>query len=220
MVCLSSIVPTSLSQPEFAHPYDVLAPHTKITVASPAGGAAPLDPASIEASKDDVKSQDFLKTKTQLWEQTETLSSFIGKAADFDALFYVGGHGPMFDLATDAASHQIIAEFHDAGKIISAVCHGPAAISNAKLSNGKYLIEGQAVTGFSNSEEIVMGLMEVMPFSLEDQLTKNSGGKYEKSSSDWEAKVVVSESGRLITGQNPASAQGVGEAILKSLQEK
>jgi len=201
--------------PEFAHPYKVLQPHAEIVIASPAGGKAPLDPSSVEASKDDETSVSFLNTKQELWEKTEKLSSFLGRAKEFDAIFYVGGHGPMFDLATDSTSHKLINEFYAEKKIISAVCHGPAALAKVKLPSG-FLLAGQPVTGFSNSEENAVGLMEAMPFALEDEL-KAAGGKYEKTA-DWGAKVVVANGGKLITGQNPASATGVGEAILKAIQ--
>ena len=235
--------------------------HAEITIASPAGGEAPLDPSSVEASKDDKTSQDFLKNKEDLWKKTEKLSSFIGKAKDFDALFYVGGHGrklvfvsfvftwvclvlkysllgwinqvskyrtfvaknagiAMFDLANDKTSHQLIREFAEEGLVVSAVCHGPAALINAKLSDGSYLVANSPVTGFSNAEEDQVGLSQYMPFMLEDELNKNSGGKFEKAAKPWEVKVVVAKGGKLITGQNPASAAGVGEAILKSISKK
>lgn len=205
--------------PEFAHPYSVLEKAgVSITVASPNGGSSPLDPSSVEASKDDATSQDFLKTKESLWKDTHKLSSFVGKAAEFDAVFYVGGHGPMFDLATDTTSQRLIAEFWSAGKVVSAVCHGPAALVNAKLSDGTYLISGKEVTGFSNAEEDQMGLSGEMPFMLETGLGK-SGGKFVKAAEPFGEKVVVAgEGGRLITGQNPASAGGVGEAIKTAIK--
>jgi len=209
--------PTGWYLPEFAHPYEVLAPHVQVVVASPAGGEAPLDLNSVEAFKDDVKSTNFLKTKEALWKNTEKLSSFLGHAKEFEAIFYVGGHGPMFDLATDPVSHQLINEFYTDNKIISAVCHGPAALTHVKLSTGGYLLDGQRVTGFSNSEEDAVQLTSAMPFSLEDALNKASGGHFEKASSDWGEKVVVARGGRLITGQNPASATGVGQAIYDAI---
>ncbi|KAJ5035577.1 uncharacterized protein L3040_008043 [Drepanopeziza brunnea f. sp. 'multigermtubi'] len=208
--------PTGWYLPEFAHPYEVLAPHTQITIASPSGGASPLDPASIEASQDDAASLKFLKEKEKLWTNTEKLSSFVGKAAEFDAIFFVGGHGPMWDLSQDATSHQIINEFASAGKIVSAVCHGPAALAHVRTPAGDYLLKDHAVTGFSTSEEDAVGLTQAMPFILEDQLKVASGGKYRKADGDWAPNVVVS--GKIITGQNPASASGVGEAILKAVK--
>ena len=119
----------------------------------------------------------------------------------------------MFDLATDATSHKIIGEFYDAGRIVSAVCHGPAALAYVKVASGKYLLDGEKVTGFSNSEEDAVGLTSEMPFKLEDALNEASGGNFVKAEKDWGAKVVISREGRLITGQNPASATGVGKAI-------
>lgn len=123
----------------------------------------------------------------------------------------------MFDLATLPVSHQLINEFNDSQKVIAAVCHGPAALVNVKTSDGSYLIAGQQVTGFSNSEEDAVGLSSAMPFMLETKLDEGSGGKYVKASQDWGEKVVSGLGGRLITGQNPASAKGVGEAILKAI---
>jgi len=123
----------------------------------------------------------------------------------------------MFDLATDATSHKLINEFYAHNKIVSAVCHGPAALVNVKLPSGAYLLDGQPVTGFSNAEEESVGLMPVVPFKLEDALNKASGGHYRKADKDWGPKVVVASNGRLITGQNPASATGVGRAIYDAI---
>jgi len=209
--------PTGWYLPELAHPYDVLAPHTEITIASPKGGVAPLDQGSVEAFKEDASSVEFLKSKKSLWENTEKLESFLGRAKDFDALFFPGGHGPMYDLATDPTSQKLINEFVAANKVVSAVCHGPAAFVNVKLPDGEYLLNGSKVTGFSNSEETTVGLMDAMPFSLEDKLNEASGGKFEKASEDWADFVLVERDGKLITGQNPASAGSVGKAILKAI---
>ena len=123
----------------------------------------------------------------------------------------------MWDLSVSSTSHQIINEFYAHNRIISAVCHGPAALAKVKLTNGTYLLANQPVTGFSNTEESAMGLTEQMPFSLEDELEKASGGKYVKAESDWGVKVAVGLEGRLITGQNPASATAVGKAIYDSI---
>lgn len=122
----------------------------------------------------------------------------------------------MFDLATDAESQQLIREFYEKGKVVSAVCHGPAALSNVKLSDGSYLVAGQEVTGFTNTEEDQVGLSSAMPFMLETKLQEN-GGKFVKTD-PWGAKVVRSGKGnKLITGQNPASASPIGEAILAAI---
>jgi putative intracellular protease/amidase len=206
--------PTGWYLPELAHPYHVLRNKANITVASPKGGEAPLDPASIEAAKDDV-SVNFLKNDEQVWKTTQKLSDFTGKAKDFDAIFYVGGHGPMFDLVDDATSQQLIKEFWEADKIVSAVCHAPAVLYDVKLSDGSLLVAGKEVTAFTNVEEEQVGLKDVVPFLPEDALNKASGGKFVKAAEPWGEKVVVV--GKLITGQNPSSASGVGEAIAKAL---
>ena len=127
--------------------------------------------------------------------------------------FYVA----MFDLAKDETSHKLINEFWAHNKIVSAVCHGPAALAYVKLPSGKYLLEGEEVTGFSNAEEDQVQLSSVMPFMLEDQLNEASGGKFVKAGEPWGLKVVVSGGGRIITGQNPASAGPIGQAIYDAI---
>jgi len=214
---LNSGKPTGWYLPEFAHPYEILSPHCECIIASPSGGEAPLDPASVEASKDDILSQAFLKKHEELWKKTEKLESFLGKAGEFEAILFVGGHGPMFDLATSATSHKLINEFYTHNRIISAVCHGPAALVNVTLPNGSSLLSSQPVTGFSNSEEDTVGMTAAMPFSLEDKLNEASGGQYVKAEKDWGPKVVVARGGRLITGQNPASAGPLGKAVLDAI---
>ncbi|KAK2036844.1 DJ-1/PfpI family protein [Colletotrichum somersetense] len=201
--------------PELAHPYDVLKEAgVEMTFASPKGGVAPLDPASVEMFSSDPSSKNFLENHKDVWENTETLSKFVGRASEFDAIFYPGGHGPMYDLAFDADSHKLIAEFAAQSKPIASVCHGPASIVNAKTNDGEYLIKGKRVTGFSNTEEDQAGYTAEMNFLLEDRLKEN-GGKYETADAPWGEKVVVD--GIVITGQNPASALGVGKAIVKAL---
>ncbi|KAL8381282.1 hypothetical protein RB595_005519 [Gaeumannomyces hyphopodioides] len=203
-------------QPEFSHPHDVLVKAGyEITVASPAGGKAPLDPASIEMFKEDASAQAFLKNQTSLWEQTAKLSDVApGAAQKFDALFYPGGHGPMFDLAVDATSQSLIADFWAAGKPVAAVCHGPVAFVGVKLPDGTPLLKGRTATGFTNAEEEIMQLVKFMPELLEDDM-KKAGANFVKADEPWGEKVVVD--GNLITGQNPASAKAVGEAIVKLL---
>jgi len=124
----------------------------------------------------------------------------------------------MFDLATDADSHKLINEFYAANKIVSSVCHGPGALALVKLPSGKYLLDGEPVTGYSNVEEGMAGVVDIMPFSLEDALTKASGGRYSKAAEPLGVNVVVGRGGLLINGQNPASAGPTGEAILASLR--
>lgn len=200
--------------PELAHPYHILRNKAEITVASPKGGEAPLDPSSVEAAKDDV-SVNFLKNDEQVWKNTQKLDTFLGKAKDFDAIFYVGGHGPMFDLVDDPTSQQLIKEFWEANKIVSTVCHAGAVLYNVKLSDGSLLVAGKEVTAFSNAEEEQVGLTDALPFLPENALQKASGGKFVKAAEPWGEKVAVV--GRLITGQNPASATATGEAIAKAL---
>ncbi|OAA39017.1 ThiJ/PfpI family protein [Beauveria brongniartii RCEF 3172] len=203
--------PTGWYLPELAHPYDVLAPKAEIVLASPKGGVAPLDPSSVEAFKNDESSKNFLEKK--LWEKTTPLKDFIGCSSEFAALFYPGGHGPMYDLVDDKDSMALIEEFYKAGKPVCAVCHGPIVFANVKI-NGKPLVEGRSVTGFTNEEETQAGLTEAMPFLLEDRL-KAVGAKWTQADKPWGEKVVVD--GQIITGQNPASAHAIGVAISKAI---
>ncbi|KAJ3493228.1 hypothetical protein NLG97_g4860 [Lecanicillium saksenae] len=204
--------PTGWYLPELAHPYDELSSKAELVLASPRGGVAPLDPSSIEAFKNDKSSTKFLETK--LWENTQPLKDFVGRSGEFAALFYPGGHGPMYDLVDDKDSIALIEEFYKAGKIVSAVCHGPIVFANAKI-DGKPLVEGREVTGFTNEEETQVGLAEAMPFLLEDRL-KAVGAKWTQADAAWGEKVVVD--GQIITGQNPASAKAIGVALAKAIE--
>ncbi|KAH6661837.1 putative chaperone protein HSP31 [Halenospora varia] len=216
--------------PEFAHPYHILAPHVEFTVASPVGGFAPQDPMSVEGSKGDQISADFLNTKYALWENTEKLQKFVGKAGEFNALFYVGGQGrpsPKSGLYRDPCSiwpqtpfptKLSMSSMQRAKSCLpSAVCHGPAALAFVKLPDGTPFLAGARVTGFSNSEEDAVGTTAEMPFLLETGLNKASNGGYQKAPENWGEFVVVDRDGKLITGQNPASAAAVGDAILKAI---
>jgi len=200
--------------PEAAHPYYVLSPHASIDFASPAGPNPPVDEQSVEMFAEDEEASHFL--------QDEIVRSKLAKAKklseiqvkDYDAIFYVGGHGPVLDLAFDPVNARLASEFWQSGKIVSAVCHGPAALIGAVDANGKSIFLGKNFTGFSNKEEEAVDGVKQIPFLLEDKITE-LGGKYEKANELWQPKVVVD--GRLITGQNPASATGIGEAILKAI---
>lgn len=185
-----------------------------MTFASPKGGVAPLDQASVEMFKNDLSSKNFLENHKDVWEKTEPLYKFVGRASEFDAIFYPGGHGPMFDLAFDDQSLKLIADFAAQNKPVAAVCHGPGAIVNAKTHDGEYLVKGKNVTGFSNTEEDQAGFTPEMNFLLEDRL-KEVGGRYATADAPWGEKVITD--GVVITGQNPASAHGVGQAIVKAL---
>jgi len=202
--------------PEFAHPYYEISPYANITVASPKGGKAPLDPSSIENFKSDEPSVKFLSEEESLWTNTVKIAEFKGKSGDFDAIFYVGGHGPVFDLAVDQDSIDLIREFYENGKIVSAVCHGPAVFVNVKLSNGEHLLKDQPATAFSNFEEDAIGLSDAIPFLTETKIFE-AGGKYEKAAEAWQPHVAVGRGGKLITGQNPASAAPIAKEILKQL---
>lgn len=188
-----------------------------LTIASTKGGNVPVDPNSVTMFANDDIAQDFLAKQSALWENTTKLSSFLGRAKEFDAIYFVGGHGPMLDLATDKDSQALIAEFYESGRIVSAVCHGPAALVNVKLSNGEWLVAGAEVTGFANSEEDSIDYSKFMPFSLEDELNKKSGGRFVKADQDWGEKVVVAKDGRLITGQNPFSASKLAHELYDSM---
>lgn len=202
---------------EFATPYYIFKEAgAGITIASPLGGQPPIDPKSdtaenqTEATTRYKKDEDLLK----LMANTERLEEVAAK--NFDAVFYPGGHGPMWDLATDKNSIQLLEDFWDAKKPIATVCHAPAALLNVKDEEGTNLVHGKKVTGFSNSEEKAVQLDEIVPFFLEDEL-KNKGGIYSKKE-DWESYAV--QDGLLITGQNPASSGAVAEMLLEHLQHK
>ncbi|KAF2966455.1 hypothetical protein GQX73_g7089 [Xylaria multiplex] len=209
--------PTGWYLPELSHPYDVLTQAgVEIVTASPKGGVAPLDPASVEMFKADPSAAAFAAEKKAVWEQTAQLASFKGRAGEFAALFYPGGHGPMFDLVDDKDSIALIEEFAAKGKPVAAVCHGPVVFVNAKRADGKALLAEKEVTAFSNAEEDAVDLSKYMPFMLEDRI-KAVGGIYKKAEQPWGELVLVQDGGKLITGQNPASAKGVGEAILRAI---
>lgn len=163
--------------------------------------------------KGDESSVKFLNEKKQIWENTTPLSEFLGKSDEFAAIFYPGGHGPMFDLVNDKTSHKIIQEFYKAGKPVASVCHGPIAFVNVDI-DGKPLLRGRDVAGFSNEEEDQVQMTKAMPVLLEDEI-KRVGGNYVKADQAWGEKLAVD--GQVITGQNPASAHAVGVAIAKAI---
>jgi putative intracellular protease/amidase len=202
--------------PEAAHPYYVLAPHATIDFASPAGPNPPVDEKSVQLFADDKEAVAFLKDEVvqSKFNNAKKLSDV--QAKDYDAIFYVGGHGPVIDLPFDAVNAKLASEFWQSGKIVSAVCHGPAALIQAVDADGKSIFSGRLFTGFSNEEEKAVDGVNLIPFLLEDKIA-GLGGKYEKAKELWASKVVVD--GRLITGQNPASATDIGKAILKAVQK-
>ncbi|EIW83450.1 ThiJ PfpI domain-containing protein [Coniophora puteana RWD-64-598 SS2] len=202
--------------PEAAHPYYVLAadPGISVDFAAPKGPNPPVDPASVQGFPDDIP---FLSDPApkRLLETARVLATV--SAADYDAVFYVGGHGPMMDLAADEANAKLLMDFWNANKIVSAVCHGPGAMVLAKLPNGDSILKGKNVTGLSNAEEEAIGKTKDVPFLLEDKL-RELGSKYTLATKPFENYVVVDNGGKLITGQNPASAKEVGQKILEALK--
>ena len=196
---------------EFAAPYYVFKDaKAEITVVSPKGGKPPLDPKSAEPDfqTDDTRRFDNDSEAKSVLANTLRLADI--SADDFDAVFYPGGHGPLWDLAEDRDSISLIETMAAAGKTVAAVCHAPAVFRHARMPDGSPLVEGKSVTGFSNSEEEAVQLTEVVPFLLEDEL-QLKGGNYSKSS-DWYPYVITD--GNLITGQNPASSGPAAQALL------
>jgi putative intracellular protease/amidase len=200
---------------EFAAPYYALLDKgVEITVATPKGGAAPIDPSS---DTEDTATEDTKRFKKdsdaqKVIEHTKVLADL--NADDFDAVFYPGGHGPLWDLANDKKSIALIEKFNKQEKPIAFVCHAPAALKDVKTETGAPLVKGKKVTGFTNTEEKAVQLTDVVPFLVEDMLKEN-GGDYSKGD-DWAVHVV--QDGNLITGQNPASSKMVAEKLLEALK--
>eukprot|EP01135_Chromosphaera_perkinsii_P003964 Nk52_evm7s265 gene=Nk52_evmTU7s265 len=202
--------------PEVAHPYCFLTNAKNqhvITFVSPKGGESPMDNGSKEAFKEDPVCKEFLVDEAVMTKLKSTKKPEDINPNDFDAIVYPGGHGPMFDLPENEAIQKLCAAIYEKGGVVAAVCHGPCGLVNVKLSNGKYLIDGKKVTGFTNSEEEAVKLCEAMPFLLEDRMTEH-GGSFSKAA-DWAENVVVD--GRLVTGQNPASSHALAEQLQKLL---
>ncbi|KAG6860995.1 hypothetical protein C0995_005015 [Termitomyces sp. Mi166 len=202
--------------PEAAHPYWVLAPHANIDFAAPAGPNPEVAESSLAAYANDEGSQKFLKDETVKAKLATAKKLIEVNAKDYDAVFYVGGHGPVIDLASDPVNAMLASKFYQMGKIVSAVCHGPAALVGAVDADGKSIFAGKRFTGFSNVEEDLAKSVQEVPFLLEDKLQK-LGGRYEKAAEPWGSHVVVD--GNLLTGQNPASAEPLAQAILKALKQ-
>lgn len=181
-----------------------------LTLASPKGGQPPLDPKSNEPAFQSAATRRFEADATASAALAATCKLAEVSIADYDAVFYPGGHGPLWDLAEDVASIELIESAVRAGKPVAAVCHAPAALRHVKDTDGKPLVNGKTVTGFSNSEEEAVGLTRVVPFLVEDML-ESSGGNYSKAA-DWQPHVV--RDGLLITGQNPASSEATARALL------
>ncbi|QCQ92909.1 type 1 glutamine amidotransferase domain-containing protein [Rhodococcus sp. SGAir0479] len=207
---------TGLWLGELTHFWDVAEEAgVAMTIASPAGGTVPLDPESLAA---DVLADHGTGTRyadrefMNLLDRSRPLSEM--SADDFDAIYLTGGHGVMFDFPDDPNLARLLREFHEAGKVVSAVCHGPAGLLGATLSDGTRLIAGRDVTGFSWPEEEFARRADAVPFSLQEKL-EEQGAVYSFTSEPFAPHVA--EDGRLVTGQNPASARPVAEAVLRQL---
>jgi putative intracellular protease/amidase len=199
---------------EFASPYYRLKDAgVQVTLASPSGGQPPLDPKSAEPDFQTDATRRFDNDPSAQHELAQTAKLAEMKAEDFDAVFYPGGHGPLWDLHSDRDSIALIEGFIAARKPVAAVCHAPAVLLNARDENGEPLVKGKQVTGFSNSEEAAVELTDVVPYLLEDQLV-SMGGVYQKVD-DWHPLVVVD--GLIITGQNPGSSEVVADALVNAI---
>jgi putative intracellular protease/amidase len=198
---------------ELAAPYYALADQgAEITLASPKGGQPPIDPKSEDPDAQTDATRRMAEDKELLGKLSNTTILSDIKMEDYDAVFYPGGHGPLWDLAEDATSQKLIVDFYKAEKPVAFVCHAPGVLKNVKV-DGEYLVKGKNVTGFTNTEEEAVQLTDIVPFLVEDMLKEN-GGNYSKLG-DWSPYAVVD--GRLITGQNPASSEKVAEELLKML---
>lgn len=202
---------------EFASPYYAFKDQNiDVTLASPKGGNPPLDPKSDEP--------DFQTTDTERFSNDEASQKLLANThrldslnpSDFDAVFYPGGHGPLWDLAEDKNSISLLETFYQQGKPMGFVCHAPGVLRHTKRKNGDPLVKGKRVTGFSNTEEEAVQLTQVVPFLLEDMLRSNDG--LYKKGADWESYVEVD--GNLLTGQNPASSKAVANEMINKLLNK
>lgn len=172
-----------------------------------------MDPKSLDL--EDPLNKSFYENKELMGQLEKTISLKTINPKDYKAIVFAGGHGTMWDFADSEAISQVSREIYESGGVVAAVCHGPAALVNIKLSNGDYLIKGKRVTGFTNVEEDIVQLSKFMPFMLEDKL-KERGATFE-GAKPWSEQVVVD--GRLVTGQNPASASRLGLQVVEILNQ-
>lgn len=202
--------PSGFYLSEVSHPHEVLSGSGhRIDFVSPRGGRTHVDGLDL----DDPVNAAFWNDPLLRAATENTLAPAQVDARDYDAIFYAGGHATMWDFPDDAGLASIAAAIHERGGVVAAVCHGPAGLVNVKLSDGRYLVDGKDVSAFTNDEERAVGLQDVVPFLLADAL--ESRGARHLPGPDFKEKVVVS--GRLVTGQNPASAKGVAQAMLPLL---
>lgn len=203
--------PTGFYLPEAAHPWAILqASGFEIDFVSPKGGKPPMD----GADSADPVSRRFLDSPEVARKIGSTPTPDQVSAADYSAILFVGGHGTMWDFPDNQPLAQIAASIYENGGVIGAVCHGPAALVNLKLSDGEYLVKGKQVAAFTDEEEHAVNLDGVVPFLLATTLRQR--GANHRPAPNWQANVVVD--GRLVTGQNPASAEGVGQEVARLLK--
>jgi putative intracellular protease/amidase len=209
-------LPTGFWLEELAAPYYVFKDAgVELTLASPLGGQPPLDPKSDNPEAQTEATQRFKADSAANRDLASTARLDSLSAADFDAIFYPGGHGPLWDLPDNSASIKLIEDFWSANKPVSAVCHAPIVLVNAKQLNGQTIVKGRDVTGFTNSEEEAVGLTHVVPHLVEDTLIAR-GATYSKAD-DWQS--YTCQDGNLITGQNPASSEAVAHLVIAALGE-
>lgn len=200
---------------EFAAPYYVFKDAgAEITLASPKGGHPPLDPKSDEPDSQTEATRRFKDDPAAQEALANTVKLSKISAENFDAVFYPGGHGPLWDLAQDHNSIRLIETMYASDKPVAAVCHAPGVLGHARAAGGVPLVKGKKVTGFTNTEEAAVQLTDIVPFLVEDELVKN-GGNYSKGG-DWQPYVLTD--GNLITGQNPASSEPAAREVLRQLQ--
>ncbi|KAI5834544.1 class I glutamine amidotransferase-like protein [Schizophyllum commune Tattone D] len=200
--------------PEAAHPYYALSPSFTVDFASPKGANPPVSQGSVELFKEDAESVEFLADDTvkQKLASAKRLSEV--NPDDYAAVFYVGGHGPCIDLPDDETNIKLANAFWRAGKIVSAVCHGPAALVKITDASGQSIFKGRCATCFTVAEEKILGTVDAIPFQPEETL-KELGAQFENAG-PFESRVVVD--GQLLTGQNPASSRALAEEVLKALK--
>jgi putative intracellular protease/amidase len=204
--------PTGYYLSEVSHPWEVLyKAGYEIDFVSPKGGKAPVDGFNLN----DPINKEFWDNMTYRNKVENTMKPSEVKAEQYVAILYAGGHGTMWDFADNVELANIAAKIYEGNGIVSAVCHGPAGLVNIKLSNGKFLVDGKKINAFTNEEEVAVGLEKVVPFMLETTLIER-GARFEKSGL-WQKHVTTDQ--RIVTGQNPQSAQGVGEAVLTELKK-
>lgn len=202
---------------ELAAPYYVFKDAgAELTLASPKGGQPPLDPKSDDPDAQTEATRRFKADSAANVALAATVRLDSLSARDFDAVFYPGGHGPLWDLVDNTVSIRLIEDFWSRNKLVSAVCHAPIALVNAIDENGEHIVKGREVTGFTNSEEEAVGLARVVPLLVQDTMIAR-GAKYSKVD-DWQP--YTCQDGNLITGQNPASSEAVAKLVLSALEKR